>query len=333
MGLLIHSAKVSNENGCFSSSSFRNFIMVIVEKIKIKAFKLPFLIIFGIFLMLAQLNLGVVRADEKNLDTENAREECIKGATVFCLAIGIAEEQSGNQEKALEYFRLACNNHPTLGHLRACAPLLSLAKDMGRLKEEALPLERICAEGKKITCFYLGKEYLKVNHIELAKKHLEPLCRSGYRPPDSDDYGPCYHLGKGFERIHDWDFAEQLYDYDCNRDRIQGKPSCEALNFLSDLINRTRKATWDRIRNFEPVEGILFILVAIPLLGMVFWWIGDQWGIRFVKFHAPGLVIVCWVVWEILPKESNYHPGDWILIFIAFEILLGLIFIPYLQRN
>ncbi len=307
--------------------------MVNPKKALAQIFNIRILIVLGIFPLLVQINLGLVRADEKSLDTENARSECVKGATVFCLAIGIAEEQSGNQEKALEYFRLACSNHPTPGHLRACAPLLSLAKDMGRLVEEASPLENLCAKGKKITCFYLGKEYLQVNHIEFAQKHLEPLCLSGFRPPDLDDYGPCYHLAKGFERIHDWSFAEKLYELDCDRDRILGKPSCEALNLLNDLLNKTRKASWDRIHKFEPVEGVLLILVAIPLLGMVLWWIGDRTGIRFVKIHAPGLVIICWVVWEILPKESNYHPGDWILIFISFEIILGLIFIPYLQRN
>ena len=110
---------------------------------------------------------GCAYAAEDELNDDQARQQCFQGQTIYCLALGIKEEKAGHRERALELYRTACRKHSTPGHLRACTPLLNLAWKMELLSEEVAPLEPRCKDGNSTTCFYLGKEYLKLVKINI----------------------------------------------------------------------------------------------------------------------------------------------------------------------
>jgi len=261
------------------------------------------------------------------VDEVEADRACRQGLTIYCLALGMAEERTGQKEKAWVHYQLACENHVTPGHLRACTPLLSLSRELGRLAEAAVPLEKRCREGDQITCFYLGKEYLKILEYGRAASHLEPLCRQDFRPPDPGDYGPCYHLAKGMESGEAWSRARELYQFDCERDPERGAPSCAALEALAILQKKMVKQSWSRIRKLEGMEVLILFLVSVPIAGTILWFRGKPYGRWFLRWPAPALVLFFWGLWEFLPKRNQYHPADWILIGVCLFWTLGLAFL------
>ena len=113
---------------------------------------------FTSIMLLCLLCPAYVWSDGEELDADQARRKCFQGKTIYCLALGMAEEKAGHPERALEVYRSACKKHRTPGHLRACTPLLNLARQMDRLDAEAAPLEARCRQGHPVTCFYLGQE-------------------------------------------------------------------------------------------------------------------------------------------------------------------------------
>ncbi|MCG8556316.1 MAG: hypothetical protein MJD61_13650, partial [Proteobacteria bacterium] len=263
-------------------------------------------------------------ADEKELSDNQARQQCFKGKTIYCLALGIKEEKSGRQERALELYRTACRKHPSPGHLRACTPLLNLAWKMNRLDEEAAPLETRCREEKPAICFYLGQEYLKLVEMEKAARHLEPLCRNHFRPPDPANYGPCYHLAKGYEQAGKWYRARELFQFDCESHPEKGQPSCVALKELAEMEKVHQELAQKGIRSADPVEGVLFFVVFISVLNMWIWLKGGRWGLKYLSLGAPLLVWGSALTWVYWPEKPEFPASQWIVIYFALLQVSGM---------
>lgn len=268
-------------------------------------------------------------ADEAEMSDDQARQQCFKGKTIYCLALGIKEEKAGRLERALELYRTACKKHPTPGHLRACTPLLSLAWKMKRLDEEAAPLESRCKEGNPTLCFYLGKEYLKLVEIEAATRLLEPLCRSQFRPPASDDFGPCYHLARGIEKTGQWDRARELLQFDCENNSRQPQPSCAALKELVEMERVHRELGQKGIRGFYPVEGVLLFVVFMSVLNVWIWFKGGRWGMKYLSLAAPAMVWGAALTWVYWPEKPDFPANQWAVIYFSLLQVSGVAIFAY----
>ncbi len=252
----------------------------------------------------------------EQLDSGKAHKQCEQGVTIYCLALGMAEARNGRNEEALEHFRLACRHHPTTGPLLACTPMLSLARDLGRLEELAAPLEAQCAAGEVSVCYYLGKEYLKINEPERANVHLEPLCREGYHPPDPKDYGPCYHLGRAYQGRGDFGTARRFFEEECGPESRPEHPLCQALAQLETAQDEAEQRAWERIGNFGRAEVVLAGLVMVCVGSAAGWLFG---GIRWrwwFRWGLPALVLAGALVWWRAPKQFDYYPGDLVVILL-----------------
>lgn len=262
-------------------------------------------------------------AEEEMLNDDQAREQCFKGKTIYCIALGIKEEKAEHPERALELYRSACKNHRTPGHLRACTPLLNLAWKMNRLEEEVAPLENRCKEGNPVTCFYLGQEYLKLVQMEAAARHLEPLCRNHFRPPDPANYGPCYHLAKGFEQTGQWNRARDLLQFDCERNAEHAQHSCTALKELAEMEQVHRQLAQKGIRGIEPVESVLLFVVFMSVLNVWIWFKGGRWGLIYLVWVAPVVVGSSAVTWIYWPDKLEYPASQWTVIYFALLQVTG----------
>lgn len=278
---------------------------------------------FVLFIAIQFLCPALGMTEEEALNDDQARQQCFKGKTIYCLALGIKEEKAGYMERALELYRIACKKHPTPGHLRACTPLLSLAWKMNRLSEEVAPLEARCKEGKPITCFYLGKEYLKLVEMEEAARHLEPLCRNRFRPPNSGDYGACYHLAKGFERAGQWRQAQELFQFDCENRAGKAQPSCFALKELVEMERVHRELAQKGIRGFDPVEGVLFFVVLMSCLHVWVWFKGGRGGLKYLMWVAPVVVWGGVITWAYWPDKPDFPASQWAVICFALLQVTG----------
>jgi tetratricopeptide (TPR) repeat protein len=263
-------------------------------------------------------------AEKEELSDDQARQQCFKGKTIYCLALGIKEEKSGNQERALELYRTACKKHPSPGHLRACTPLLGLAWKMNRLDEEAVSLEIRCQEDDPITCFYLGQEYLKLVEMEKAARHLEPLCRNHFRPPDPANYGPCYHLAKGYEQAGQWNRALELFQFDCESHAEKGQPSCVAMKELVKMERVHWELRQKGIRGSDPVEGVLFFVVFMSVLNTWIWFKGGRWGLKYLSLVAPLLVWGSALTWVYWPEKPEFPISQWVVIYFALLQVSGM---------
>jgi tetratricopeptide (TPR) repeat protein len=270
-------------------------------------------------------------ADEGELNDDQARQQCFKGKAIYCIALGIKEEKAGHQERALELYRLACKNHRTPGHLRACTPLLNLAWKMNRLNEEAAPLEDRCRGGRGdlVTCFYLGQEYLKLVELRKAAGHLKLLCSSHFRPPDPANYGPCYHMAKGYEHAGQWYEARELFQFDCERNAEHAQHSCAALKELIERGKVHRELAQKRIRGFDPVESILLFVVFMSVLNVWIWFKGGRWGLKYLVWVAPVVVWSGAITWIYWPDKLEYPASQWGVLFFAFLLVTGIAIFAY----
>ncbi len=295
-------------NGCCASGKARTEFLWRLER----RFS-PFLA--GMILLPLLILFPALAFSQENHDSENYPEECAKGVTIYCLAAGMEEQKSGNLEKALEYYRSACENHHTQGHLRACTPFLSLAKELGRLDEASSHLQSRCREGDDRVCFYLAKEFFKIAEYHRGFVHLERLCRENFQPPDPADYGPCYHLGINLEKLGDLKRARDIFKFDCDRDPASAKPSCDQHEVVVDKL-----ALEESKKQLKPVEALPFIVVLVPLVGLLILQWGGPWALRALRLHAPLLTMSCWVAWEFHAQKELTLRSD--LFFILPALLL-----------
>lgn len=284
---------------------------------------------FVLFVAVQFLNPALGLTDEEVLSDDQARQQCFKGKSIYCLALGIKEEKLGHPERALELYRTACKKHPTPGHLRACTPLLGLAWKMNRLDEEAAPLEIRCKEDRPITCFYLGQEYLKLVEMERASRHLEPLCRNHFRPPDPANYGPCYRLAKGYEQARQWNRALELFQFDCESHSEKGQPSCAALKELVEMERVHRQLAQKGIRGFDPIEAVLLFVVFMSILNVWVWFKGGRWGLKYLSLAAPVVIWGAALTWVYWPDKPEYPISQWAVLFFVFLLVTGVSILAY----
>ena len=266
---------------------------------------------------------------EENLTDDQARQQCFKGKAIYCIALGIKEEKAGHLDRALELYRTACKNHATPGHLRACTPLLNLAWKMNRLNEEVEPLRARCRKGDDVTCFYLGQEYLKMANMERADRYLGSLCNMQFRPPDPANYGPCYHLAKGYERAGQWYRARELFQFDCKNNSEKGQPSCAALKELAEMERVHRQLGQKGIRGFDPVEAVLLFIVFMSVLNVWIWFKGGRWGLQYLVWVAPVVVWSAALTWVYWPDKPVYPDSQWAVLFFAFLQVTGVAALAY----
>lgn len=293
------------------------------------------LFLIGALLTLALLGFGIslAEAGEEELDSDQARKECFEGKIAYCLALGLAEERAGNTEQALNLYRSACQSHVTPGHLRACSPLLTLARKIDRLEHEAAPLEQRCRKGHTLTCYYLGREYLNVAEIEHAARHLEPLCRSGFRAPSQDDYGPCYHLAKGYENTGQWNHAREGYQFDCEHNPVQPAPGCLALKKLTHMESVHRKLAQTGLRSIDLSEMVLLWVVVMSFAHVGLWFMGGRWGWIYLCYGAPPLIwggVLSWLYW---PGKPEFPANQWPVIFCALILTVGSAVLAFRQLH
>ena len=286
----------------------------------------PFFVIF-VAVQLFCSSFGMA-ADEYTTD-DQARQQCFKGKSIYCIALGIKEEKAGHQERALELYRTACKNHITPGHLRACTPLLSLAWKMNRLDEEVEPLRARCRKGDNVTCFYLGQEYLKMANMERTDRYLGSLCDMQFRPPDPANYGPCYHLAKGYEQAGQWNRARELFQFDCERNAEHGRYSCAALKELAEMEKVHRELAQKGIRGFDPVESILLFIVFMSVLHVWIWFKGGRGGLKYLSLAAPVVIGGATLTWVYWPDKPEYPASQWVVLFFAFQLVTGMAVFAY----
>ena len=277
-----------------------------------------------VLLALILFGTGHVFAEEQELSDDQARQQCFQGKIIYCLALGIKEEKKGYQERALELYRIACHKYSSHGHLRACTPLLNLASKMGRLDKEIEPLQTRCRQGNPVTCFYLGKEYLKMTDVNQAEQHLGNLCSKGYLPPDPEDYGPCYHLAKGFEQAGQWYRARELFEFDCKNHGEKGQPSCAALKTLGEMERVHREWAQKGIRGVDPIEGVLFFVVLMSLLNAGIWFKGGTRGLKYLSLGAPLVIWGSVLIWVYWPGKSEYPASQWAVVYFALLQVSGM---------
>lgn len=274
----------------------------------------------GIMLMLFS-PASVLSEEPRDLDSY--RKECADGKTIYCIAIGMEEQKSGNLEAALKHYQSACASHRSRGHLRACTPFLSLARQMDRLDKAGAELEALCKGGDDAVCFYLAKEYFKIAEYHRGYVHLERLCRENFLPPDKADYGPCYHLGDNLKKTGELKRAEKIFNFDCDRDPLGAKPSCDQEEMVRLLIRQDKINGEKNVRELKLIEGAAFGIVVIPLLGLFLLVNGKKRWLLFLRIPAPVLTLLCWAVWESHAKQEFVLRAD--VFFIIPAVLLALL--------
>ncbi|GJL79314.1 MAG: hypothetical protein NPINA01_23030 [Nitrospinaceae bacterium] len=268
---------------------------------------------------------------QEPIDLETYREECSQGMTIYCISAGMEEQKAGNLENALKLYRSACENHFSHGHLRACTPYLSLASQMKRLDGAAAGLEARCRGGNDVICFYLAKEYFKISEHHRGFVHLERLCRENFQSPDELDYGPCFHLGANLKKIGELKRAEKIFGFDCDRDPLSAKPSCDQAEAVNLLIRQERTAGRGELRDLQPIELAAFGVAVIPLVGMILLASGRKKALKFLRIPLPVLTLLCWALWEPYAKQELSLRADLFFIFPAVSLALYLAWCAHIK--
>lgn len=288
---------------------------------------------FGLLIQVAGILLAITfplaAYSQEPHDLESYRSECSNGKTIYCIAIGMEEQKAGNLETALDHYQSACESHPLRGHLRACTPFLSLARQMKRLGEASSGLEGLCKGGDDIVCFYLAKEYFKITEYHKGFVHLERLCRDNFLPPDKADYGPCYHLANNLNKIGELKRAEKIFKFDCDRDPLSAKPSCDQAVQL--MIRQGKNHGGENVKEMQGIEAAALGVVAIPLLGLFLLKNGRKFALTFLRIPAPALTFFCWALWEPYAKRELILRAD--LFFIVPAVFLTLLIAWFAHRR
>lgn len=255
-----------------------------------------------LFLIVCVYRCPTFSEEKPNLETY--RNECIKGVTIYCLSAGMKEQKAGSLDQALEYYRLACESHSTEGHLRACTPFFSLARQLGRLEQATKNIEIRCQEGNEAICFYLAKAYFKIGEYIKGQKHLERLCQVGFSPhSDRDNYGSCYHLGKSYQKTNNLKRAKKIFQFDCKRNNSVKNPNCNLHEALKIKMGMQERFKWE-FRKWESVDFLLAFLVLIPLMSWIFYQKGEPRTLSKLRYLAPVLALFCSVIWAV----ENFKP-------------------------
>lgn len=267
---------------------------------------------------------GISRADEP----DDAAKRCSQGHTLSCITLGIEAEREKDQDRALPFYRMACKGHPT-PDLRACTPLLALARNMRVLDKEAEYLEERCEKEGPLVCYYLGKEYYKVRELKRAIQHLEPLCKAGFEPPDKREIGPCFHLARSFHARKDYRNARTYYRLDCGPKIEREHPSCENLRNINLIFALTpeRVAPEPILENIG--ELLFVILCVLPGVGVLVWFFGRSSGLWFLRWGGPGIFLATCLAWGFYFERPAVRVSDLTLLMLCLTTMTGLTFFSW----
>ncbi len=274
-----------------------------------------------------RLTLGAVLylqaiASAQETEPKDFAAECEKGLTIYCLAAGMEETKVGNKEKAFEHFEAACRSHKTEGHLRACTPYLSLARELNRLEAASAPLEERCREGEDTVCFYLAKEYLRIAAPSRAHAHLKRLCREDFPSPDPEDYGSCYHLGDSLQEQRAYEEALTYFKLECDRNRTLSRHSCERHRTLLHAIE-SGTLDADAVRPFRLIQTIALAAVVLSLLAWGLWLTGQVWAFKLLSGPLPVATLVCWGAWLLQEDARSGAYRDFTYIVPSVLLVVG----------
>lgn len=283
--------------------------------------KLKYYFRMGGCLLMGLILFPLSAFSEEPVDLEAYRKQCSQGVTIYCISAGIEEQKSGNLESALKLYRSACESHSSQGNLRACTPYLSLASQMERLGFASRKLESMCADDDVI-CFYLAKEYFKIAEYHRGFVHLERLCRENFQSPDALDYGPCYHLGINLKKIRDLKRAQKIFNFDCDRDPVVAKPSCDQAEIVNLMIQEAQAPGEPKVKEFGAIEWAAFGMVLAPLLGLVGLRSQQKFILKILQIPVPAVTILCWALWEPYARRELTLRADVYFMIPAFVLAL-----------
>ena len=201
-------------------------------------------------------------------------------------------QKAGNHEKAYEYLKITCEDHPPRGALFPCSNYFVVAQKLDRLDTAPSNLEAQCGDGDKFICYHLAKAYLAVELREDAHRILEPLCHENFTLPFKAAFGPCNDLGRSLETAGNLERAAYFFQLDCDRDTNTSDLSCSAFRYLD---NKLHPKTRERL---EPISEAFFLVLAMPVVSLILFIAGGRMKLKIVQWVIPVMIILSWGLWE-----------------------------------
>jgi len=201
-------------------------------------------------------------------------------------------QKAGDYEKAYDYLKITCENHPPRGALFPCSNYFVVAKELNRLDTAPTELEAQCGDGDKFICYHLAQAYLAVELREDAHRILEPLCNENFTLPFNAAFGPCMDLGRSLEAAGNLEAAAYTFKLDCDRDTNTSNMSCSSYKYLDNKINP--KVAEKR----EPILAAFLLVLAMPINSLILFFVGGRKNLKIVQWVIPVMIILSWAVWE-----------------------------------
>lgn len=223
---------------------------------------------------------------------QSNESRCQRGSDRACRSVGMEAQKAGDYEKAYDYLKITCENHPPRGALFPCSNYFVVAQKLDRLDTAPSKLEAQCGDGNKFICYHLAQAYLAVELRQDAHRILEPLCNENFTLPFKAAFGPCMDLGHSLEAVGNLERAAYFFKLDCDRDTNTSHMSCSLYKFLD---NKMHPKVEERL---EPIIAAFFLVLAMPLLSLLLFFVDGRKNLKIVQWVIPVIIILSWAVWE-----------------------------------
>jgi hypothetical protein len=223
---------------------------------------------------------------------QSNESRCQRGSDRACRSVGMEAEQAGNYEKAYEYLKITCENHPPRGALFPCSNYFVVAQKLNRLDTAPTKLAAQCGDGDKFICYHLAKAYLAVELREDAHRILEPLCNENFTLPFKAAFGPCKDLGRSLEAAGNLERAAYFFKLDCDRDTNTSSLSCSLYKSLDNKMHPKVK------ERREPIIEAFYLVLAMPVVSLILFIVNGRVNLKIVQWVIPVILILSWAVWE-----------------------------------
>ncbi len=223
---------------------------------------------------------------------QSNESRCQRGSDRACRSVGMEAQKAGDYEKAYDYLKITCENHPPRGALFPCSNYFVVAKKLNRLDTAPSKLEAQCGDGDKFICYHLAKAYLALELRQDAHRILEPLCNENFTLPFKAAFGPCMDLGRSLEAVGNLEAAAYIFKLDCDRATNTSNMSCSIYKHLENKINP--KVEEKR----EPIIAAFLLVLAMPIVSLVLFVMNGRVNLKIVQWVIPVMIILSWAVWE-----------------------------------
>jgi hypothetical protein len=217
---------------------------------------------------------------------------CQRGSDRACRSVGMEAQKAGDYEKAYDYLKITCENHPPRGALFPCSNYFVVAQKLNRLDTAPSELEAQCGGGDKFICYHLAKAYIAVELREDAHRILEPLCNENFSLPFKAAFGPCMDLGRSLEAAGNLEAAAYTFKLDCDRDTNTSNMSCSLYEYLENKMHP--KVEEKR----EPIIVAFLLVLAMPVVSLILFYLGGRRNLKIIQWLIPVMIILNWAVWE-----------------------------------